>query len=92
MVNRLRQSVSERVSSGDYAAAQERLDDVDYDELKALGVAVEETESFGAIEKLKKDVQRAAAAPAPAQAEVRSQLGKSLYEAGTDGRRKGAKR
>jgi len=92
MVNRLRQSVSELVSSGNYAAAEKRLDDVDYDELKALGVEVEETESFDVVEKLKKDVQRAAAAPAPAQAAVRSELGKSLYEAGTDGRRKGAKR
>jgi len=92
MVNRLRQSVSELVSSGDYAAAEKRLDDIDYDELKAVGVAVEETESFAAVEKLKKDVQRAAAAPAPAQAAVRNELGKSLYEAGTDGRRKGAKR
>jgi Ca-activated chloride channel family protein len=91
-VNRLRQSVSSLVSSGNYAAAKEKLDDVDFLELESLGYKAEETESYRAVEELKKAVDRAAAAPAAVQAEVRNQLGKSLYEAGTDGRRKGAKR
>ena len=91
-VNRLRQSVSSLVSSGNYAAARKKLDAVDYLELKSLGYAVEDTESYGVVEKLKDEVARAAAAPAAEQVQVRSQLGKSLYEAGTDGRRKGAKR
>jgi Ca-activated chloride channel family protein len=91
-VNRLRQSVSSLVSSGNYAAAQKKLDAVDYLELESLGYKVEETESYQVIEKLKDDVARAAAAPAAQQVEVRNRLGKSLYEAGTDGRRKGAKR
>ena len=91
-VNRLRQSVSAMVSSGNYAGAKEQLDDVKFDELRALGYEVEETESFADVEELKREVDRAEAAPAAAQAKMRSRLGKSLYEAGTDGRRKGAKR
>jgi len=99
-VNRLRQSVSNLVSSGNYRAAQEKIDAVDYTELEQLGLSAEDTESYGVIEELKDEVARAAAAPAakqvevPAakQVEVRNQLGKRLYEAGTDGRRKGAKR
>jgi len=91
-VNRLRQSVSSLVSSGNYAAAQKKLDAVDYLELESLGYKAEETESYQVIEELKNKVARAAAAPAARQSEVRNQLGKSLYEAGTDGRRKGAKR
>lgn len=91
-VNRLRQSVSQLVASGDYAAARSELDSIDYGELKSVGLKEEETQSYVEVEKLKKAVARAAAAPASAQVETRSQLGKSLYEAGTDGRRKGAKR
>jgi Ca-activated chloride channel family protein len=91
-VNLLRRSVSSLVASGNYAAAQERIDAVDYMELKSLGFAEEETDSYDVVEKLKKEVARAAAAPAARQAEVRNRLGKSLYEAGTDGRRQGAKR
>ena len=91
-VNLLQQSVSALVASGNYAAARKKLDAVDYGELKSLGYATEDTESYRAVEKLKDEVTRAAAAPAAVQAEVRSQLGKRLYEAGTDGRRKGAKR
>ncbi len=91
-VNRLRQSVSELVASGAYGEAQSRLDLVDFSELKSLGYEVEETDSFEAIEQLKDEVGRAAAAPAADQSEVRNRLGKRLYESGTDGRRKGAKR
>lgn len=91
-VNRLRQSVSSLVSSGDYAAAQMKLDAVDYFELESLGYEADETESYRVVEELKEEVARAAAAPASKQSSVRSRLGKSLYEAGTDGRRKGAKR
>ncbi|MFK7897755.1 MAG: VWA domain-containing protein [Myxococcota bacterium] len=91
-VNRLRQSVSSLVARGDYAAAQSSLDSVDYSELKGLGYAVEETESFAAVEQLKKEVEQAASAPLDDQAEVQNRLGKQLYESGTDGRRKGAKR
>ncbi len=92
LVNRLRQRVSGLVSRGDYDAARKSLDDVDYSELEALGEAVEGTASYGAVQGLKKQIERAAAAPAAAQRELRSSLGKSLYEQGTDGRRKGAKR
>jgi Ca-activated chloride channel family protein len=91
-VNRLRQSVSKLVSSGNYAAALQRIDAVDYMELESLGLEAENTDSYGAVETLKEEVARAAAAPAALQSEMRSRLGKSLYEAGTDGRRKGAKR
>lgn len=91
-VNRLRQSVAAMVSSGNYAGAKEQLDDVRFDELRALGYEVEETESFADVEELKREVDRAEAAPPSIQTKMRSQLGKSLYEAGTDGRRKGAKR
>jgi len=92
VVNRLRQSVSQLVSSGNYVAAREKIDAVDYLELESLGLDAEDTDSYDAIETLKKEVARAAAAPAAKQSEVRTQLGKSLYEEGTDGRRKGAKR
>jgi len=92
MVNRIRQSVSELVSRGEYEAAKGRLDDVDYSELSALGYAAESTGSFRDIQEIKKEVERAAAAPATDQMKVRNQLGKQLYEEGTDGRRKGAKR
>lgn len=91
-VNRLRQSVSKLVASGDYAEAQTRLDSLDFTELEQLGVAVEDTESFEAIAELKDEVGRAAAAPIAEQSDVRNKLGKRLYESGTDGRRKGAKR
>jgi Ca-activated chloride channel family protein len=91
-VNLLRRSVSSLVASGNYAAAQKKIDAVDYLELESLGIAEEETESYEVVEKLKEEVARAAAAPAARQAEVRNKLGKSLYEAGTDGRRQGAKR
>jgi Ca-activated chloride channel family protein len=91
-VNRLRQRVSAFVSRGNYAEARRMLDTVDYDELKSLGIAKEDTESYGLVEKLKNEVSRASAAPAAVQAEVQNQLGKALYEAGTDGRRQGAKR
>ena len=92
LVNRLRQRVSGLVSRGDYDAARKSLDQVDYSELEALGEAAEDTASYGAVQGLKRDIERAAAAPAALQSEVRSRLGKSLYEQGTDGRRKGAKR
>lgn len=91
-INRLQQSISGLVSSGRYAAARDELDSVDYGELEALGYERERTASFRAIEKLKDEVERAAAAPAAAQPEVRNKVGKQLYEQGTDGRRKGAKR
>ena len=91
-VNRVRQSVSKLVATGAYGEAQTELDSVDFSELKALGYDLEETESFEAIQDLKKDVGRAAAAPAADQSRVQNKLGKSLYESGTDGRRKGAKR
>ncbi len=91
-LNRLRQSVSSLVSRGDYAAAGRELDAVDYVELESLGLTAEDTESYAIVKKLKDEVARAALVPAAKQAEVRNQLGKSLYEAGTDGRRKGAKR
>ena len=91
-VNRLRQSVSGLVSSGNYAAARKELDAVDFMELMSLGFAAEDTESYDVVEKLKDEVARAAAAPAAKQDEVRNQLSKRLYQAGTDGRRKGAKR
>ncbi|MCP4903860.1 MAG: VWA domain-containing protein [bacterium] len=91
-VNRIRQSVSDLISKGEYDAARQRLDDVDYSELNALGIDAESTGSFRDVQEIKKKVERAAAAPAAKQTKVRSQLGKELYEAGTDGRRKGAKR
>ncbi|MEE8166022.1 MAG: hypothetical protein V3T64_10675 [Myxococcota bacterium] len=91
-MNRLRQQVSGLVSRGDYDAARKSLDDVDYSELEALGEAAEDTASYGAVQGLKRDIERAAAAPAALQSEVRSRLGKSLYEQGTDGRRRGTKR
>jgi len=91
LVNRLRQSVSGLVASGEYGAARARLDAVDFDELEALGIDPKDTESFRDVEALKREVERAAAAPAAEQSAVRSQLGKTLYESGTDGRRKGAK-
>ncbi len=91
-VNRVRQAVSDLVSKGDYAGAQQRLDDVDYRELRMLGIEAEETGSFADIQEIKKDVERAAAAPSSEQPKLRSQIGKQLYEAGTDGRRQGAKR
>jgi len=92
LVNRLRQKVSGLVSRGDYDAARKSLDEVDYSELEALGQAAEDTASYGAVQGLKKQLERAAAAPPAAQSEARNSLGKSLYEQGTDGRRKGAKR
>ncbi len=92
LVNRMRQEIASFVGRGDYDAARASLDDVDYGDLEALGYAPEETESFEAVRELKKAVERAASAPAARQSEVRNQLGKSLYEAGTDGRRAGAKR
>jgi Ca-activated chloride channel family protein len=92
LVNRLRQRVSGLVSSGDYDAARKSLDEVDYSELEALGQQAEDTASYGAVQRLKKQIERAAEAPAAVQSELRSSLGKSLYEQGTDGRRKGAKR
>lgn len=92
VVNRIRQSVSELVARGAYAEAQQRLDDVDYSELRALGYEPEATESFADVLEIKKEVDAAAAAPAMEQGKVRSRLGKSLYESGTDGRRQGAKR
>lgn len=91
-VNRLRQTVSELVSRGDYGGARDELEEVDFDELRALGVDDESTASFAEIESIKREVDAAAAAPSAVQSKVRSQLGKKLYEAGTDGRRKGAKR
>lgn len=92
MVNRVRQSVSELVARGEYEAAKDRLDSVDYSELRSLGYAAESTESFEDVQEIKKEVERAQAAPAADQMKVRSHLGKQLYEAGTDGRRQGAKR
>ena len=91
-VNRVRQAVSELVSKGDYAGAQKRLDDVDYDELRLLGIEAEESSSFADIQAIKQDVERAAAAPSSEQPKLRSQMGKQLYEEGKDGRRQGAKR
>jgi Ca-activated chloride channel family protein len=91
-VNRLRQAVSNLVLSGKYDAARTELDAVDYEELEALGYAAEDTKSFREVEALKDEVKRAIAAPAAAQPAMRNQLGKKLYEAGTDGRRRGAKR
>ena len=84
--------ISGLVSSGNYAAARKELDAVDFMELMSLGLAAEDTESYDVVEKLKDEVARAAAAPAAKQDEVRNQLSKRLYQAGTDGRRKGAKR
>lgn len=92
VVNRVQQSIAELVSRGDYGAARQRLDDVDFDELRAAGIAPEATESFVRIEEMKDELEKAAAAPAREQPALRNQLGKTLYEAGTDGRRKGAKR
>lgn len=92
MVNRLRQSVSQLVSIGNYAAARDELNSIDYRDLEALGYEVEHTASFGAIEQMKEEVERAESAPAASQSEVRNKIGKQLFEQGTDGRRKGAKR
>ena len=45
-----------------------------------------------AVDALRREVEAAAAAPAEAQHRVRNAVGKSLYQQGTDARRKGAKR
>ncbi len=92
VVNRVRQSVSELVSRGQYGAAQQALDSVDYGELEALGYMREETGSFRDLEALKDEIEAAAAAPPAEQSTIQNELGKRLLEAGTDGRRKGAKR
>jgi hypothetical protein len=92
VVNELRQGVAASISRGDYAKARQELKDVDYSELEAAGFVAEETEAFQAVDALRREVEAAAAAPAEAQHRVRNAVGKSLYQQGTDARRKGAKR
>lgn len=91
-VNRVRQAISALVSTGDYSGARDRLEAVDFEELEAVGLKAEDTESFVEIKMLKDEVDKAAAAPAAGQSEIRNKLGKALYESGTDGRRQGSKR
>jgi Ca-activated chloride channel family protein len=92
LMNRVRQGVASSISGGDYAHAYRSLEQVDFQELEALGYVADETEAYEQIQQLRREVDRAASAPAEAQPALRSQLGKQLYEEGTDGRRKGSKR
>jgi len=92
LVNRVRQLVASDVSRGDYKEAKRKLERVEFAELEALGDELEDNDSYQAVQRMRADVERAAEAPAAAQPELQNALGKSLYEQGTDGRRKGAKR
>jgi len=92
LVNRMRQSVGSSVGRGDYAAAKKALADVDYSEFDDLGIAKEETKAYELLDALRSEVREAEAAPRALQPQRQNSLGKQLYEQGTDGRRKGAKR